>query len=83
MDLGLSGRTCIVTGGTSGIGAATAAMLAQEGARVLTVARHGADVELDVTAPDAPERAAGGARRRARGRSSTAPAARARARSTS
>jgi 3-oxoacyl-[acyl-carrier protein] reductase len=56
MDLGLSGRTCIVTGGTGGIGAATAGMLAQEGARVLTVARHGADVELDVTAPDAPER---------------------------
>ncbi|HEX5897091.1 MAG TPA: SDR family oxidoreductase, partial [Thermoleophilaceae bacterium] len=39
-----------------GIGAATARMLAQEGARVLTVARHGADVELDVTAPDAGER---------------------------
>ncbi|HEY6780146.1 MAG TPA: SDR family oxidoreductase, partial [Thermoleophilaceae bacterium] len=56
MDLGLRDRICIVTGGTSGIGAATAAMLAQEGARVLTVARHGADVELDVTAPDAPER---------------------------
>jgi 3-oxoacyl-[acyl-carrier protein] reductase len=31
-------------------------MLAQEGARVLSVARHGADVELDVTAPDAAER---------------------------
>ncbi len=56
MDLGLSGKICIVTGGTSGIGAATAAMLAQEGARVLTVARHDADLELDVTAPDAPQR---------------------------
>jgi 3-oxoacyl-[acyl-carrier protein] reductase len=31
-------------------------MLAQEGARVLSVAREGADVELDVTAPDAGER---------------------------
>src|SRR5687767_14495103 len=31
-------------------------MLAQEGARVLSVSRHGADVELDVTAPDAGER---------------------------
>ena len=31
-------------------------MLAQEGARVLTVARRGADLELDVTAPDAGER---------------------------
>jgi 3-oxoacyl-[acyl-carrier protein] reductase len=56
IDLGLRDRICIVTGGTSGIGAATARMLAQEGARVLTVARHGADVELDVTAADAPER---------------------------
>ena len=53
MDLGLEGRVCVVTGGTRGIGAATARMLAQEGARVLTVARHGADVELDVTAPGA------------------------------
>jgi NAD(P)-dependent dehydrogenase (short-subunit alcohol dehydrogenase family) len=47
---------CVVTGGTRGIGAATARMLAQEGARVLTVARSGADLELDVTAPDAAER---------------------------
>jgi NAD(P)-dependent dehydrogenase (short-subunit alcohol dehydrogenase family) len=56
MDLGLEGRVCVVTGGTRGIGAATARMLAQEGARVLTVARHGADVDLDVTVPDAGER---------------------------
>jgi 3-oxoacyl-[acyl-carrier protein] reductase len=56
MNLGLEGRVCVVTGGTRGIGAATARMLAQEGARVLTVARHGADVELDVTAADAGER---------------------------
>jgi 3-oxoacyl-[acyl-carrier protein] reductase len=55
MNLGLEGRVCVVTGGTRGIGAATARMLAQEGARVLTVSRHGADVELDVTAPDAGE----------------------------
>jgi 3-oxoacyl-[acyl-carrier protein] reductase len=53
MDLGLEGRLCVVTGATRGIGAATARMLAQEGARVLSVARSGADVELDVTAPDA------------------------------
>jgi 3-oxoacyl-[acyl-carrier protein] reductase len=59
MDLGLEGRVCVVTGGTRGIGAATAGMLSQEGARVLTVARHGADVELDVTAPDAGERLLG------------------------
>jgi 3-oxoacyl-[acyl-carrier protein] reductase len=56
MNLGIEGRVCVVTGGTRGIGAATARMLAQEGARVLSVARHGADVELDVTASDAAER---------------------------
>ena len=56
MNLGLEGRVCVVTGGTRGIGAATAGMLAQEGARVLTVARSGGDLELDVTAPDAGER---------------------------
>jgi 3-oxoacyl-[acyl-carrier protein] reductase len=56
MNLGLEGRVCVVTGGTRGIGAATVRILAQEGARVLSVARGGADVELDVTAPDAAER---------------------------
>jgi len=56
MNLGLEGRVCVVTGGTRGIGAATARMLAQEGARVLSVARSGGDVELDVTAPEAGER---------------------------
>jgi 3-oxoacyl-[acyl-carrier protein] reductase len=56
MDLGLDGRVCVVTGASRGIGAATARMLAQEGAQVLSVARRGADLELDVTAPDAPER---------------------------
>ena len=56
MDLGLDGRVCVVTGGTRGIGAATVRMLAQEGARVLSVARSDADVELDVTLPDAGER---------------------------
>jgi 3-oxoacyl-[acyl-carrier protein] reductase len=56
MNLGLEGRVCVVTGGTRGIGAATARMLSQEGAKVLTAARSGGDVELDVTAPDAGER---------------------------
>src|SRR5919199_712076 len=56
MNLGLEGRVCVVTGGSRGIGAATVRMLAQEGARVLSVARSGADVELDVTVPDAGER---------------------------
>jgi 3-oxoacyl-[acyl-carrier protein] reductase len=56
LNLGLDGRVCVVTGATRGIGAATARMLAQEGADVLTVARHGADLELDITAPDAADR---------------------------
>ena len=56
MNLGLDGRLCVVTGATRGIGAATARMLSQEGARVLSVARRGADLDLDVTARDAGER---------------------------
>jgi 3-oxoacyl-[acyl-carrier protein] reductase len=56
MELGLEGRVCVITGGTRGIGAATARMLAAEGARPLTVARSGADIELDLTAADAGER---------------------------
>jgi 3-oxoacyl-[acyl-carrier protein] reductase len=55
MDLGLRDRICIVTGGTSGIGAATVRMLMQEGARAVSVARHDADLIVDVTAADAPE----------------------------
>jgi 3-oxoacyl-[acyl-carrier protein] reductase len=56
MNLGLDGKVCVVTGATRGIGASTARMLSQEGARVLSVARRGADLELDVTARDAAER---------------------------
>ena len=82
MNLGLEGRVCVVTGATRGIGAATASMLAQEGARVLTVARSEADLELDVTAPDAGERVLE-ACPDTPGRSSTTPAPPARARSTS
>jgi len=56
VNLGLEDRVCVVTGATRGIGAATARMLAQEGARVLSVARSGADVEVDITDPGAGER---------------------------
>lgn len=53
MDLGLHGRTCIVTGASSGIGRATAAALEAEGARVVRVSRTDG---IDVTAANAPER---------------------------
>jgi 3-oxoacyl-[acyl-carrier protein] reductase len=56
VNLGLEGKLCVVTGATRGIGAATARMLKQEGALVLSVARHDADVQLDITEPDAGER---------------------------
>jgi len=56
VNLGLDGKVCVVTGATRGIGAATARMLSQEGARVLSVARTGAELELDVTALDAADR---------------------------
>jgi 3-oxoacyl-[acyl-carrier protein] reductase len=39
MDLGLKGRTCVVTGASSGIGRATALQLGAEGANVVLVAR--------------------------------------------
>ena len=55
MDLGLSGRVCVVTGASRGIGRETARLLCAEGAQVLLVARSEAAVR-------------GGARTRARGR---------------
>src|SRR5204863_3398180 len=39
VNLGLSGRACVVTGASRGIGRATARMLCGEGADVLLVAR--------------------------------------------
>ena len=39
MDLGLTDRTVLVTGGTSGVGLATVRMLLEEGARVATCGR--------------------------------------------
>ena len=55
MDLGIEGRTAVVTGATRGIGAAVAELLAADGARVVRVARSEG---IDVTAPDAPEQIA-------------------------
>jgi 3-oxoacyl-[acyl-carrier protein] reductase len=60
VNLGLEGRVCVVTGATRGIGASTARMLSQEGARVFSVARRGADLNLDVTARDVGERVLAG-----------------------
>ena len=79
MELGIEGRTAVVTGATRGIGQAVAARLAAEGATVVPVARSEG---IDVTAPDAAERIA----ERAGGRStssSTTPARRRSSRSTS
>ena len=53
MDLGLTGRTAVITGASRGIGAVTASMLEQEGARVLAVSRSSG---IDVTDPAAPDR---------------------------
>ena len=55
MDLGISGRTAVVTGATRGIGAAVARLLREDGAHVVSVARSEG---IDVTAPDAAERIA-------------------------
>jgi len=53
MDLGITGRTAVITGGSRGIGAAAAKLLEQEGARVLAVSRSEG---IDVTDPAAADR---------------------------
>ncbi len=55
MDLGLSGKACVVTGAGRGIGAAVARLLEDEGARVLGVSRS-QGFQADVTDPGAAER---------------------------
>jgi 3-oxoacyl-[acyl-carrier protein] reductase len=70
MDLGLRDRACVITGGSRGIGLATAKLLAAEGAQLLLVGRSeqalvaaaaecGERAEIlatDITEPDAGER---------------------------
>lgn len=63
MDLGLSDRVCVVTGSTGGIGLATARLLVEEGARVVTCGRSEAPavgetlhVRADLSQPGEPER---------------------------
>ncbi|HJS49910.1 MAG TPA: SDR family oxidoreductase [Gaiellaceae bacterium] len=64
MDLGLRGRSCLVTGSTRGIGLETARLLVAEGARVVTCGRGAAPrigevdhVVADLSQPGEPERA--------------------------
>ncbi len=68
MDLGLTGKRCLVTGSTGGIGLEVARQLVAEGARVVTCGRRvapgvgeEAHVAVDLSQPGAPERAVGDA----------------------
>jgi NAD(P)-dependent dehydrogenase (short-subunit alcohol dehydrogenase family) len=55
MDLGLEGKTAIVTGGSKGIGRAITLELAREGANVLAAARsEGALAEVEAAAAELP-----------------------------
>ena len=63
MDLGLRDRLCVVTGSTGGIGLATARLLVEEGARVVTSGRSKAPgigealhVQADLSLRGEPER---------------------------
>ncbi|GGN40344.1 SDR family NAD(P)-dependent oxidoreductase [Streptomyces fuscichromogenes] len=51
-------RTALVTGGASGLGAATAQLLRDEGLKVITLDLKGADVSADVTDEEALRRVA-------------------------
>jgi 3-oxoacyl-[acyl-carrier protein] reductase len=68
VELGLSGKACLVTGSTGGIGLETARLLAAEGARVVTCGRRGppdvgevGHVQVDLAEATGPERAVAGA----------------------
>jgi 3-oxoacyl-[acyl-carrier protein] reductase len=63
LDLGLRDRLCVVTGSTGGIGLATAQLLVEEGARVVTCGRSDAPsvgealhIKADLLRPGEPER---------------------------
>jgi 3-oxoacyl-[acyl-carrier protein] reductase len=63
VDLGLSGKRCLVTGSTAGIGLETVRLLVADGARVVTCGRGEAPdvgeathVRADLAEPDAPSR---------------------------
>lgn len=63
MDLGLTGKRCLVTGSTAGIGLEVVRQLASEGARVVSSGRRSAPgvgevshVEADLSRPGEPER---------------------------
>jgi NAD(P)-dependent dehydrogenase (short-subunit alcohol dehydrogenase family) len=63
LDLGLRERLCLITGSTGGIGLATAQLLVEEGARVVTCGRGEAPgigealhVQADLSRPGEPER---------------------------
>jgi 3-oxoacyl-[acyl-carrier protein] reductase len=62
VDLGLSGKACLVTGSTSGIGLEVARLLSSEGARVVTCGRRDAPgvgevshLSVDLSLPGRPE----------------------------
>ena len=46
MDLGISGRMALITGASRGIGAETCKILANEGVRIIAVARSAEDLEI-------------------------------------
>lgn len=54
MDLGLADRRFLVAGGSRGLGAAIAAVLEAEGARIISVARSDALITVDLSTPDGP-----------------------------
>ncbi|KRV49304.1 oxidoreductase [Wenjunlia vitaminophila] len=59
MDLGLYGRTYLITGATRGLGLATARTLLDEGAQVVITGRKDSSVAEAVAALDVPERVFG------------------------